>query len=237
MERRDLGGVPRSVAVFESLAKSLAIIAVPIIVAVAGSAANRHFEEQRILLERQRVDQDVLKQAMEVIFLGGEKLGADASLEVRRLYRAHWIKTYNQYAETYAKVGISDDLVAAIMDRDLPAPTDSKSKTAGGWVAVGLFSTGRQQDLNFDVLEPKGYEWLKKDMIIRARWSVPIRLNTDHPDAPSESFLNPEIGRMPGGSCAKVVEYNSFVRGQAWAKINQLECPSEQEPDHVAQLR
>lgn len=225
VEQRDL------CAKFESVCKSLAIVAVPVLLALAGHAVNGHFEQQKLALERQKLDQEMFKHAMDVVFRAKdpEKMfGWDTSLEARRLYRAHWLRTYN----TYAEVKIPDELVAMVMERDahvLPAATTSGSKAAKGWVAVGIFDTERHADLNFDLVVPEGSRRLENDMIVRARWSVPLRENTDNPDG-RESRVNSELGRLPGGECAKVVNFKTAVRGQAWAFVEAAECPSEKQP-------
>jgi hypothetical protein len=230
MEQRDLS------AKFESVCKSLALVAVPIIVAVAGHAVNGHFEQQKMAIERQKLDQEMFKQAMDVVFRAKDPeriFGSDASLEARRLYRAHWLKTYN----TYAEVKISDELVAVVMERDAQAraaATGGESGVSKGWVAVGVFDTWRHADLNFDLVAPEASTRLANDMIIRARWSVPLRANTD---LPSGSEVNSEVGRLAGGQCAKVVEFKSAVRGQAWALVETAECPGAQPLDRVAQVR
>jgi hypothetical protein len=230
---------------FESVSKSLSIGLIPLVLGVAGYFVNGNLEAQKSVLERQKLDQQVFEEATKVIFSGEEKLPENTPLEARRLYRAHWIKTYNEYARKYAAIGISDDLVAAVMEREArptaitAASDNSKSTTVStsvsdgpqGWVAVGLFRTERQQDLNFDVVAPKGREGLENGMVILARWSVPIRLTTAYPAA------NPEIGRLEGGQCAKVVNFNNQVRGQAWAEIQVVQCPSEEAANRVAQVR
>ena len=199
-------------------------------------------EQQKSVLEQQKLDQEVLKEAMKVIFAGVENLPADAPLEARRLYRAHWIKTYNAYAEKYKGIDISDDLVAAVMEQgawptaikggsDNSNPTTvSTSDNDGrrGWVAVGLFRTERHQDLNFDVIAPNDGQALEKGMIILARWSAPIRINP---------FVSSEIGRLEGGECGKVLDFNNRVRGQAWAQIQVVQCPSEGTVNRVAQAQ
>jgi len=222
----------------ESISKCLVV---PLVLAAATLFGNNYLETQKSVLERQKLDQQVLDEAMKVIFSGEEKVAEDTPLEARRLYRAHWIKIYNQYARKYGEIGISDDLVAAVMERGV-RPTkvgsdNSNAKTVPasvkdgprGWVAVGLFRTERQQDLNFDVIAPKGREALENGMVILARWSVPIRPTTAHP------VVNSEIGRLEGGQCAKVVNFNNQVRGQAWAEIQAVPCPSEETANRVAQ--
>jgi hypothetical protein len=221
----------------ESVCKSLALVLVPILLAVAGHVVNGHFEQQKVALERQRLDQEMFKHAMDVVFLAkdSEKMfGSDTSLEARRLYRAHWLKTYNAYAE----VKISDELIALVMERDahvVQAAAKPDGTASRGWVAVGLFDTGRHADLNFDLVAPKGSTQLEQGMTIRARWSVPLRQNTDSPDA-AERRLNAEIGRLAGGQCAKVLQFNNTVRGQAWAEVEPVACPSEK-PARIAEAR
>jgi|SoiMethySBSTD1v2_1073268.scaffolds.fasta_scaffold316404_2 hypothetical protein len=216
-------------AKFESVSKSLSLIMVPVVIAVAGYVVNGSLEQKKMDLERDKLNQEMTKKAADVIFLAKDSeqmFGPDASLELRRLYRAHWIKIYNAFAD----FPISNDLVAMVQDRDalaLPAADKTESK---GWVVVGIFER-EQPYLNFDVVEPEDGKTLAKDVIIRARWSVPVRTNTDNPDG-ANSPLNPAIGRLPAGHCAKVVDFNRFVRQQAWAFIEPVKC--SEKPSTVA---
>src|SRR3954452_11382768 len=100
METRDLWEK------LESISKSLSIGLIPLVLGVAGYFVNGHLEAQKNLVEHQKLDQQVFEEAMKVIVSGEEKLPENTPLEARRLYRAHWIKTYNQYARKYAAIGI-----------------------------------------------------------------------------------------------------------------------------------
>jgi hypothetical protein len=231
---------------FESISKSLALAAVPIFVALAGLGGyvvNGHFEQQKlaverekdqqqVALEREKLKQDMFKRAIDVVFNdkdSGKMFGREMSVEERRYYHQHWFDTYNQYAD----VKISDELIAVVMEQDAVAAGAQDARRAGSeasdhWVAVGTFGTSHA-GLSFDVKVPKGYTgMLKKNLIIQARWSVPIRENTDQPGPRTR-----EIGWMAWGQCARVVDYDNFVRGQAWAKIEVVKCPPET-PDHLA---
>jgi len=245
MEKRDF------CEILESVSKSLALAAVPVFVALAGVAGyvvNGHFEQQKLALQREtekqqlaleqeKLKQEMFKRAIDVVFSAdaGEKMfGRETSVEVRRLYHAHWLNTYNKYAD----VPISDELIAVVMEQDL-VPADgpdaqarpAEAEGSQGWVAVGIFESSHA-NLNFDVVVPDDYKGLlQKDMVIRARWSVPVRENFDKPGP-----LNHEIGRLAGGQCAKVVDFNNFVRSQAWAKIDVEPCPAEKS-GRLAQLQ
>jgi hypothetical protein len=219
MESRDF------VEQFERVCKSLAVVMVPVILALTGHAVNGHIESQKLAVQQQQVDQGVLKEAMNVIFRAtdAEKLfGRTASIEARRLYRAHWLKVYNEHG----KVEIPDEFVAAVMEQAAyelaSAPSAEKES---GWVLVGVFDK-RQGDLNFDL--PTGKTRLEKGMIIRARWSVPLRKNFDEAYG-GDSGPNPAVYRLAGNQCATVIEVEDDVRRQAWAKVEASACKPEQQ--------
>jgi hypothetical protein len=77
-------------AKFESVSKSLSLIMVPVVIAVAGYVVNGSLERQKMDLERDKLNQEMIKKAADVIFLAKDSeqmFGPDASLELRRLYR------------------------------------------------------------------------------------------------------------------------------------------------------
>ncbi len=209
---------------------------VPVVLAVAGYYANDHLEKQRQALEQHKLDQQMLERAIEVVFFAKEKerlFGNDMSLEGRRLYRVHWLETYNHYT----KVKLSNDFIAIMMEQHM-VPEDTKPVTAldkskresnqnsDGWVAVGRFPSSRYADVNFDV-PPDGIvgdSTIKAGTMIRARWSVNLRKNTDNTED-KEHKLNPILGLIQAGQCAKVVKSVAEIRGQTWASIDVVPCP------------
>src|SRR5205085_8298302 len=109
------------------------------------------------------------------------------SLESRRLYRVHWLATYNEYA----KIKLNEDFVAIVMEQDTrpdgkraitaaDKPARENDQNSDGWVAVGRFPYKRYADLNFefplDAVAADGT--IKAGTMIRARWSVNLRENT-----------------------------------------------------------
>src|SRR5271165_6335352 len=168
------------------------------------------------------------------MFFAKEKehlFGNELSLESRRLYRAHWIATYNYYAQ----VKLPDDFVAIIMEQDTDAvdkriitaddkPARTSDQTADGWVAVGQTRSKHHADLNFDIPENAitGGGGITPDTIIRARWSVNLRKNTLNTEA--HGGLNGIIGLIEAGACAKVLKSEANIRGQTWALIDVVPC-------------
>ncbi len=236
----------------ESALKGLAAAMVPVILAVAGYVANDHLDKQRQALEQQKLDQQMLERAVEVVFFAKDKerlFGNDASLESRRLYRAHWVETYNKYA----KIKLNDDFIAIVMEQDTrpdgkraitaaDKPARESDQNSDGWVAVGRLEGKRPADLNFeipsDAVAVDGA--IKAGTMIRARWSVNLRKNTDNTED-KEHKLNPILGLMQAGQCAKVVKSVAQIRGQTWASIDVVPCSlasekvaSAAEPDRSA---
>jgi hypothetical protein len=220
----------------ESASKVLATVLVPVILAIAGYAANGHLEAQKQALERDKLDQQMLTRAIEVVFFAKEKeqlFGNDMSLESRRLYRAHWIATYNHYSQ----VKLSDDFVAIVMDQNTGAatkplvtaadkPARENDQDGDGWVSVGTFASDRYSDLNFEVPPASVAKdgTIKSDTMIRARWSVNLRKNIFNTED-REHKLNEVLGLMQAGECAKVLRSEAKIRGQTWALIDVVPCP------------
>lgn len=245
----------------ESISKSLAAVLVPVVLGMAGYWANGQIEAHRQALEQQRLDQEMLKQAIDVVFLSREKeqtFGVDASLERRRAFRTHWLETYNRFA----KVKISNDFIAIMMEQDTrasekhlwrasdkPEPAiamagspeggaTSKNVVGDGWVAVGRLGTTNFADLNFDIVSKDAVDkdnTIKADTVIRARWSVSLRTNAYNMED-RQDYTSPVRGLVWGGECAKVLGSLADVRGQTWAFIDLVECDSAQ-GRHVAELR
>jgi hypothetical protein len=184
------------------------------------------------VLERDKLDQEMLNRAIEVVFLSKEKeqlFGNEMSLESRRLYRAHWITTYNHYAQ----VKLSDDLVAIVMEQNTGAdskmlvtaenkPARESDQNGDGWVAVGHLPPKRYADVNFEIpLEAIASDGtIKADTMIRARWSVNLRYNTEA----QGHQLKAVIGLIQAGECAKVLRSDAKI-GQTWAWIDVVPCP------------
>jgi len=204
------------------------------ILAVGGYVANGFLERQRDAVETQKLDQEMLNRAIEVMFFAKEKehlFGNELSLESRRLYRAHWITTYNYYAQ----VKLTDDFVAIVMEQETDAldkriitavdkPDRTSDQTADGWVAVGQPRSKQHADLNFEIPQSAitGDGRIRLDTIIRARWSVNLRKNTLNTEA--HGGLNEIIGLIPAGACAKVVKSEANIRSQTWALIDVVPC-------------
>jgi hypothetical protein len=214
----------------ESMCKSTAALLVPIILGIAGFFANGHLESQKQVVEREKLSQQMLNKAIEVVFFAKEKeqlFGAETSLEGRHLYRAHWLETYNQFAQ----VKLSDAFMAAVMDQDtgtaaypiVRALEKENSKFGDGWVAVGRFPAEQTSYQNFRVLDGsvKKNGEIEVGTMLRARWTVNLRKNYENP---SEGAINPVLGTIQAGECVKVLESRADVRGQTWAYIDVTPC-------------
>src|SRR5262245_52223295 len=133
----------------ESATRSFAAVGIPLVLVVAGLFVNQ-------ALEKSKVKEDLLKQAIEVVFLSkAEVLAGDGnSFESRRAHRKHWLEFYNDLAD----VKLSSDFIAIVMEQDtlasekevywtgnmptLIAKTENAHDTneddmGHGWVAVG----------------------------------------------------------------------------------------------------
>jgi hypothetical protein len=209
----------------DGASRVLAAVLIPVVLAAAGYVANRKLERQRQVIERDKLDQEMLNRAIEVVFFSKEKeqlFGNEMSLESRRLYRAHWIATYNHYAQ----VKLSDDLVAIVMEQDTGAagkrlvtaedkPARQGDQMGDGWLAVGHLPPKRYADVNFEIpaesIASDGT--IKAETIIRARWSVNLRENTNNAETHAHQ-LNAVIGLIQAGECAKVLTSEASIRGQ-----------------------
>ena len=224
----------------ETVCKSTAALLVPIILGIAGFFANGHLEAQKQTLEREKLNQEMLKKAIEVVFFSKEKeqlFGAETSLESRQLYRAHWLHTYNEFAQ----VKLSDDFMAAVMDRDtgsagqpiVRALEKKGSEEGDGWVAVGRFPSAQTAYQNFRVPDGavKKSGEIQFGATLRARWTVNLRKTYE---SPSERDINPVLGIIQAGECAKVLESRADVRGQTWAYIDVIPCSGGARNERVA---
>lgn len=77
----------------ERVSKIFAADCIPVALGLAGMVANQ-------TLEKSKVKDDLLKKAMEVVFLSPDKAsGESKSFEGRRAYRSHWLEIYDSLAE------------------------------------------------------------------------------------------------------------------------------------------
>ena len=173
----------------ESISKIFAAVLIPVVLGVASLLANQ-------VLEKSKTRDDLLKQAIEVVFLSktDQMAGDGKSFESRRAHRSHWLEIYNSLAD----VKLSNEFIAIMMEQDtiadekgvywtgnLPslipniesAASTSEDEVGHGWVAVGRLNSERYSDVNFNV-PPHATErngTIKPNEIIRARWSVTLR--------------------------------------------------------------
>jgi hypothetical protein len=176
----------------ESLSKIFAAVLIPVVLGVASLLANH-------ALERSKTRDELLKQAIDVVFLSksDQMAGADKSFESRRAHRSHWLEIYNSLAD----VKLSQDFIAIMMELDTrvdgtelytienrPAlipnterPESTNEDELGhGWVTVGRLNSDRYSEANFTV-PPQATNrdgTIKPREIIRARWSVSLRSNS-----------------------------------------------------------
>ena len=178
----------------ESLSKIFAAVFIPVVLGIASLLANQ-------ALEKSKTRDELLKQAIEVVFLDKkDKMAGDApSFESRRAHRSHWVEIYNSLSD----VKLSNEFIAITMEQDtvaeeknlywtgnLPslipntetraANSTDEDELGHGWVAVGRLDSQRYSDLNFNIppqsAEPDGT--IKPHEILRARWSVSLRDST-----------------------------------------------------------
>src|SRR5262249_57558169 len=96
----------------ESLSKILAAVAIPAVLGIATLMANQ-------TLEKSKNREELLKQAIDVVFLSksDQMAGADKSFESRRAHRSYWLEIYNSLAD----VKLTHDFPPLFIDQD-PQP-------------------------------------------------------------------------------------------------------------------
>ena len=199
----------------ESLSKIFAAVFIPVVLGIASLLANQ-------ALEKSKTRDELLKQAIEVVFLDKkDKMAGDApSFESRRAHRSHWVEIYNSLSD----VKLSNEFIAITMEQDtiaeeknlywtgnLPGLIPNNESARGpnstdedelghGWVAVGRLDSQRYSDLNFNV-PPQAIErdgTIKPHEILRARWSVSLRDTHAQPGRSQRLFRlksRPPLGR------------------------------------------
>jgi hypothetical protein len=221
----------------ESVSRIFAAVLIPVILGVAGMFANQ-------TLEKSKVKDELLKQAVDVVFFKEKLPGESNSFEGRRARRTHWLEMYNSLAD----VKLSNEFIAIMMEQDtlaseqplyrIGSPPSLTTKTENGpestnedelghgWVAVGHLSSSRYSDVNFDgAAEAKTRDGvLKRDNIIHARWSVSLRKNTRNLED-RQGYSSAGIGLLWGGECARVIDSLVDGRQQTWAFIEIVHCP------------
>jgi hypothetical protein len=228
----------------ESLSKISAALVIPLVLGVATYFAN-------LALERSKTRDELLKQAIGVVFLSksDEMAGAATSFESRRAHRSHWLEIYNSLSD----VKLSQDFIAIMMELDtrvdgtelytidnrpaLISNTERSDSTdedelGHGWVAAGRLNSERYSDVNFDVRpEQKNRDGtIKPHEIIRARWSVSLRANSRNLED-RKGFTRPSLGLLWGGECAKVIDSWLDERHGTWAFIEIVQCPKKTKSD------
>jgi hypothetical protein len=89
--------------VAESVSKIFAAVVIPVVLGAGTIWANQ-------TIEKSKVKDDLLKQAIEVVFLSKADMisGDSKSFEARRAHRSYWLEIYNSLAD----VKLSDDFIA-----------------------------------------------------------------------------------------------------------------------------
>jgi hypothetical protein len=229
----------------ESFSKIFAALVIPVVLGIASFYANQ-------ALEKSKTKDELLKQAIEVVFLSksDQMAGADKSFESRRAHRSHWLEIYNSLSD----VKLSDDFIAVMMEQDAkwvegvqlytienkpnPIPNNERAESTNedelghGWVAVGRLKSERYSDVNF-TLPPKATNpdyTIKPNKIIRARWSVSLRTNSRNLED-RQGYSGTSRGLLWGGECAKVIDSRLDGRGETWAFIEIVQCPQTTKSD------
>src|SRR5204862_7447029 len=93
----------------ESLSKIFAAIFIPVVLGIAGLLANQ-------ALEKSKTRDELLKQAIDVVFLSKSDVmaGADKSFESRRGHRSHWLEIYNSLGD----VKLSQGFIYGMMEQE-----------------------------------------------------------------------------------------------------------------------
>src|SRR6516162_4293162 len=229
----------------ESLSKILAVVAIPVVLGVASLLANQ-------ALEKSKTKDELLKQAIDVVFLSktDQMAGADKSFESRRAHRSHWLEIYNSLSD----VKLGQDFIAIMMEQDTRvedgtelytienrpslisnterAESTNEDELGHGWVAVGRLDSERYSDVNFTV-PPNATNrdgTIKPQEIIRGRWTVSLRLNSRNLED-RQGYTGTSRGLLWGGECAKVIDSRVDGRLQTWAFIEIVECPQTTKSD------
>ena len=229
----------------ESFSKIFAALVIPVVLGFASFYANQ-------ALEKSKTKDELLKQAIEVVFLSksDQMAGADKSFESRRAHRSHWLEIYNSLSD----VKLSDDFIAVMMEQDAkwvegvqlytienkpdPIPNNERAESTNedelghGWVAVGRLKSERYSDVSF-ALPPKATnpdDTIKPHEIIRARWSVSLRTNSRNL-ADRQGYTGTSRGLLWGGECAKAIDSRLDGRGETWAFIEIVQCPQTTKSD------
>jgi hypothetical protein len=229
----------------ESFSKILAALVIPVVLGFASFYANQ-------TLEKSKTKDELLKQAIDVVFLSksDQMAGADKSFESRRAHRSYWLEIYNSLAD----VKLSDEFIAVMMEQDakwvegvelytienkpnlIPnnerAESTNEDELGHGWVAVGRLKSERYSDVNF-TLPPKATnpdDTIVPNKIIRARWSVSLRKNSRNLED-RQGYTGTSLGLLWGGECAKVIDSRLDGRLQTWAFIEIVQCPPTTKSD------
>jgi hypothetical protein len=234
----------------ESLSKIFAAVFIPVVLGVASLLANQ-------ALEKSKTRDELLKQAIEVVFLDKkDKMAGDApSFESRRAHRSHWVEIYNSLSD----VKLSNEFIAITMEQDTVADeknlywtgnlpnlipnTETRSANSTdedelghGWVAVGRLDSQRYSDLNFNVpsqaIERDGT--IKPREILRARWSVSLRDSTRNLED-RKGYSGSSRGLLWGGACGKVLDSLVDAGVQTWAFIEIVQCPATTKSEPAAE--
>src|SRR3989442_2745148 len=96
----------------ESFSKIFAALVIPVVLGFASFYANQ-------ALEKSKTRDELLKQAIDVVFLSksDQMAGADKSFESRRAHRSHWLEIYNSLSD----VKLNDEFIAVMMEQDARA--------------------------------------------------------------------------------------------------------------------
>jgi hypothetical protein len=226
----------------ESLSKIFAAVFIPVVLGIASLLANQ-------ALERSKTRDELLKQAIGVVFLDNQdKMAGEAkSFESRRAHRSHWLEIYNSLSDVklsneFIAITLEQDTIAAEKDlywtghlpgwiQNTESARDPNSRDEDelghGWVAVGRLDSQRYSDLNFNVpsqaIERDGT--IKSNEILRARWSVSLRDSTRNLED-RKGYSGSSLGLLWGGACGKVIDSLVDARVQTWAFIEIVHCPS-----------
>ena|SRR5258707_5173413 len=178
----------------ESLSKIFAAVLIPVVIGIAGLYANQ-------ALEKSKTRDELLKQAIDVVFLSksDQMAGADKSFESRRAHRSHWLEIYNSLSD----VKLNDEFIAVMMEQDARAD------------GTALYWSGDLPGLIPNAERTRGAESTNDDELGHG-WAAVGHL---------DGYTGTSLGLLWGGECAKVIDSRLDGHLQTWAFIKIVQCP------------
>ena len=199
----------------ESLSKIFAAIFIPVVLGIAGLLANQ-------ALEKSKTRDELLKQAIDVVFLSKSDVmaGADKSFESRRAHRSHWLEIYNSLAD----VKLSQDFIAVMMEQD--TRVDGTELYTIENRPSFISNTERAESANEDEM---GHGWVPVGRLIPSVTpkrilpsSQTLRIATAQS---SHTRSSAHVGASAYGPTAAIWKIGKIIRAQAAASCGAASAP------------